>query len=107
MRYRSLPLPLLLLGAVAACDNDPVAPEPPAFVQATEVPAGQVNAPIQDVLDRILPSIEDQPGAQGLRTALSVVPVDAVAVERLLTRLETDPDNSPDVAAIRLALSAR
>ena len=106
MRYSFAPFPLMLL-AMSACDSDPVAPEPPAFVQATEVPAGQVNAPIQDVLDRILPSIEDQPGAQGLRTALSVVPVDAVAVDRLLTKLESNSDNSPDIAAIRLALWAR
>lgn len=106
MRYSFAPFPLLLL-ALAACDSDPVAPELPAFARDSEVPAAQANAPIHDVLDRILPSLEDQPGAQGLRTALSVVPVDAVAVDRLLTRLETNPDNSPDIAAIRLALTSR
>ena len=103
MRYRSLSI--LLLGALAACDSDPVAPEPPAFVRASEVPAGQVSTPMDDVFDRIVPSLEEQPGANGLRVALEKA--DDQAIDLILLRLDSDPSNAPDVAAIRLALVAR
>ena len=101
MRYRSLSI--LLLGALAACDSDPVAPEPPALVSASEIPTA--SAPIQDALDRIVPTLENQPGGEGLRTALEKV--DGTALERILTRLDADPANSPDVSVIRLAVASR
>ena len=102
MRYS---LSILLLGVLAACDSDPVAPEPPVFVQNSEVPAGQVSTPMDDVLDRIMPSLEEQPGANGLRIALEEV--DDHAIERILLRLEGEPANGPDITAIRLALASR
>ena len=102
MRYS---LSILLLGVLAACDSDPVAPELPLFVQSSEVPAGQVSTPMDDVLDRIVPSLEEKPGANGLRVALEGA--DDHAIERILGRLESDPANGPDVTAIRLALISR
>ena len=102
MRYS---LSILLLGVLAACDSDPVAPEPPVFVRSSEEPASLVSAPMDDVLDRIVPSLEEQPGANGLRVALEEV--DDHAIERILLRLESDPANGPDVTAIRLALIPR
>lgn len=101
MRYRSLSI--LLLGALAGCDSDPLAPEASALLRDSEAPVvAETSSPLQDVLDRILPSLEEQPGAEGLRVALEQA--DDHAIERILVRLEGEAANAPDVSAIRLAL---
>jgi hypothetical protein len=109
---RSRLFPLLLLGALAGCDSDPLAPEPiPTRTSEPGTPeygtAEPVGLAIQDVLDRIIPTLEGQPGATGLRAALETVPVDGTAVERILLRLEGNPENAPDISVIRLALTSR
>lgn len=111
MRYHSLSI--LLLGALAACDSDPLAPEPPAMVQGSDVPAELqsetaaelASSPMDDVFARIVPALEDHPGANGLRLALDAA--DDHAIERILVRLEADPENAPEVSVIRLALQTR
>lgn len=105
MRYRLLPL--LLLGALAGCDSDPLAPDSTPLRTPEQGTAGPAGLAIRDVLDRIIPTLEGQPGAAGLRTALEAMPVDGIAVDRILVRLETNPENAPDVSVIRLALTSR
>ena len=100
----------LLATSLAACsDGNPIAPPS----GPDQPPATLAEAPLQDALERIVPSLGGSPAAAALRSALTVAVngqgADAVpAIESALAQLEAEqPDAAVEADVIRLAISAR
>ena len=102
-------LATLLAASLAACsDGNPIAPP------SADEPIGTLAAaPLQDALERIVPSLGGSTAAAALRSALTAAVngqgADAVpAIESALAQLEAEqPDAAVEADVIRLALSAR
>ena len=102
MRIRTVPL--FWFSALAACSDTPGMLEP----TSPSTPDAPIEAtPIQDVLDRIVPTISDRALAAELTTAIWSAGTNPESVERILVRLETDPAFAADADVIRLAIATR
>jgi hypothetical protein len=100
----------LLATSLAACsDGNPIAPPS----GPDQPPATLAEAPLQDALERIVPSLGGSTAAAALRSALTAAVngqgADAVpAIESALAQLEAEqPDAAVEADVIRLAISAR